>query len=133
MERGCWFEKVVCICYKHRIHSQDFLGSESGPTMHQLFELKEVSWKFSGGSVVRDLGFHCQGPKFNPWLGELRSHKLCGTTEKKKKREREKVSELLCTPVISFKIRNWDFLCGPVVKTLCPHCRQHAFSPWSGN
>ena len=90
LERGCWFEKVVCMCYKHRIHSQDFLGSESGPTMHQLFELKKVSWKFSGGSVVRDLGFHCQGPKFNPRLGELRSHKLCGTTKKKKKKKERK-------------------------------------------
>lgn len=39
LERGCWFEKVACICYKHRIHSQDLLGSESGPAMDQLFEL----------------------------------------------------------------------------------------------
>ena len=118
----------------HRLQAQNpqprSPGSEFGPAVYQLFELQKVSWKFSGCSGVRDLGFHCQGSRFNPWLGELGSHKLCGTAKKKK---REKVSERLCTPVISFENKNWDFLCGPVVKTLCSHCRGHEFNPWSGN
>ena len=27
----------------------------------------------------------------------------------------------------------WDFPGGPVVKTLCFHCRRRRFDPWSGN
>ena len=27
------------------------------------------SWEFPGGPVVRTLHFHCQGRRFNPWLG----------------------------------------------------------------
>ena len=26
-----------------------------------------------------------------------------------------------------------DFPCGPVIKTLCFHCRGNGFAPWSGN
>ena len=31
------------------------------------------------------------------------------------------------------KDRNQDFPGGPVVKTLCFHCRGHGYKPWSGN
>ena len=45
---------------------------------------------FPGGLVVRILSFQCCCPEFNPWSGNgdpvsLRSHKVNGTTEKKKK------------------------------------------------
>ena len=31
--------------------------------------LKTLLWDFPGGSVVSILGFHCQRPGFDPWLG----------------------------------------------------------------
>lgn len=34
-----------------------------------------------GGPVVRTQGFDCHGPRFNPWFGELRSHKLHDVAE----------------------------------------------------
>ena len=40
-----------------------------------------ICWgDFSGGPVVRTPSFHCRGHRFDPWLGELRSH-----MQKKKK------------------------------------------------
>ena len=35
--------------------------------------------------MVRTPHFHCRGPRFNPWSGELRSCKLIGSAKKKKK------------------------------------------------
>ena len=42
--------------------------------------------EFPGGPVVRTLGSPCQGPRFNPWSGNLRSHKLRSAAKKKKKK-----------------------------------------------
>ena len=39
--------------------------------------------EFPGGPVVRTLSFHCQGRRFSPWSGELRSHKPRGGARKK--------------------------------------------------
>ena len=92
--------------------------------------------------MVRDLGFHCQGPRFNPWLGKLRSHKLCGTAKKKKKRERESkflnsfVSQLSHLKIgigTSFVVQ-WLRLCAPIAggmssipgwETRIPHATGH--------
>ena len=30
---------------------------------------ERIVWEFLGGPVVRTQRFHCQGHKFNPWLG----------------------------------------------------------------
>ena len=35
-------------------------------------------------------------------------------------------------PVTSKKTSDWEFPGGPVVRTLCIHCRGHRFDPWSG-
>ena len=46
---------------------------------------KLPTWEFSDSSVVRTLCFYCQGPRFNPWSGNLHSKHAPGTGEKKKK------------------------------------------------
>ena len=33
--------------------------------------------------MIRTFSFHCQGPGFDPWLGELRSQKPNGMAKKK--------------------------------------------------
>ena len=53
-------------------------------------EIKQEISEFPGRPVVRTLRFHCQGPRFNPWIMELRSHKLCGAAKKKKKKRKSK-------------------------------------------
>ena len=34
-----------------------------------MWNEKKQDGKFPGGPVVRTQGFHCQGPRFHPWLG----------------------------------------------------------------
>ena len=93
--------------------------------------------------MVRDLDFHCQGPRFNPWLGKLRSHKLCGTAKgKKKEREREiKFLNSFVSQLSHLKIRigtsfvvQWLRLCAPIAggmgsipgrETRIPHATGH--------
>ena len=43
-----------------------------------------LPWEIPGGPVIRAPSFHCQGPRFDPWSGELRSHKPRGNGKKKK-------------------------------------------------
>ena len=43
-----------------------FCNNMDGPGEHCAKWNK--SWEFSGGIVVRILGFHCNDPRFNPWL-----------------------------------------------------------------
>ena len=45
--------------------------------------------EFPGRLVVRTPRFHCRGPGFYIWSGELRSRKLRGQKEKKKVLEEE--------------------------------------------
>ena len=40
--------------------------------------------RLPGGTVVRTLCFHCQGPRFDPWSGNYDSIKPCGMTPPKK-------------------------------------------------
>ena len=56
--------------------------------------------------------------------------------EKKKNNNNnwKKKSYVLILRVAHFKkLALRDFPCGPVVKTLCFHCRGHRFDPWLGN
>ena len=68
--------------------------------------------EFTGGPVVRTLHFHCWVPSFNPWLSNLRSHKMHGmakkeSEEKKKKNLSLSLSRGICmcvyTQVIIFR------------------------------
>ena len=54
----------------------------------ELGHEREGFGEFPGGPLVRTLCFHCQGPRFNPWLGnkDPRSHSV----QPKKKKERER-------------------------------------------
>ena len=47
----------------------------------------------------------------------------------------ERKSKLHRFMVVLMRLKNirWDFPGGPVVKTLCFHCKGHRFGPWSGN
>ena len=54
-------------------------------TIKPILDLKVKS---GNSLVVQCLGllcFHCQGPGFHPWLGELRSYKLHCVANKKVK------------------------------------------------
>ena len=45
--------------------------------------------EFPGGPVVKTLCFHCQGPRFNPWLGGTEILQVLQLGQKKKKRPRK--------------------------------------------
>ena len=53
----------------------------------KLFFKKSLEEDFPGASVVKMLCVHCRGCGFNPWLGELRSHKLHSMVKKKNKKK----------------------------------------------
>ena len=44
---------------------------------------EDANWDFSGGPVVGIHCLQCRGHEFNPWLGELGSHRPCSTAKKK--------------------------------------------------
>ena len=50
-------------------------------TSHATGTKKVEFWKFPGAPVVRAQCFHCWGPGFNPWSGNLRFHKQQGTAK----------------------------------------------------
>ena len=39
-------------------------------------------WDYVGSPVVKTLCFHCRNQGVSSWLGELRSHMLCGAGKK---------------------------------------------------
>ena len=39
------------------------------PRWGRALEVRRNCWAFSGGPVVRTLGFQCRGHRFDPWLG----------------------------------------------------------------
>ena len=51
-------------------------------TSHATDTKKVEFWKFPDGPVVRAQCFHCRGPGFNPWSGNLRFHKQQSTAGK---------------------------------------------------
>ena len=64
------------------------------------YNLFNIYGELPGGPVVKIPCFHWRGHKFNPWLGNLRSHTLHGAAKKKKK----KLSVIfdLCNIFLSF-------------------------------
>ena len=66
------------------------------------------SWKFPGGPVVMIPHFHCQGPRFDPLLGNKDSPKPHSVTEKKRplgsyypsKSSQKEPTNLLCSPFL---------------------------------
>ena len=63
-----------------------------------------VVWgDFTGGTVVRTLGFHCRGPGFYPWSGKLRSHKPSSQKKKKKERRKERKKKVVTFSMIAGK------------------------------
>ena len=54
--------------------------------------LKILLWYFPGGPMVGILGFHCQGPGFDPWLGT----KIPQTVWCDKKKERNAIFRNCC-------------------------------------
>ena len=76
---------------------------------------------FPGGPVVRTPCFHCRGP--DPWSGKLRSHKLCLTAKKEKK----KLSGYMGVHFTSSSVFRWKI----VIKKLlepgnCEICNDNA-------
>ena len=89
--------------YSH-FWSRDLLSVVLEPRTKQLIldltpndtEMDKREKKISGiphSPVVRTPRFHGQGPRFNLWFGELRSHKLRGAAKKKKKLKKKKKKE----------------------------------------
>ena len=56
--------------------------------------LKMVRWELPGGLVVRTWRFHCRGPEFNPWSGNLRSCRPRSVAKKIKIKKMVRVSGL---------------------------------------
>ena len=54
-------------------------------SINLFFKKNDLEEDFPGDSMVKILCFHCRGYGFNPWLGELRSHKLYSMAKQKKK------------------------------------------------
>ena len=48
---------------------------------------KNEQQDFPGGPVAKTQCFYCCGPRFSPWWGNLRAHKLHSETHRKKKVE----------------------------------------------
>lgn len=64
--------------------------------------------------LVRNLGFHCQGSRFNPWLEGTRIPQAVVQPKK----EREEFGTFVL--IISFEKKNWDFLCGQWLNSVLP-------------
>ena len=76
-------------------------------------------WEFPGGLVVRILGFHCLGPRFNHWSGNW-DPASCTALPKKKKRWLFIVSVLYLNKKVKMKMcLKVLILC--VVMSVCAH------------
>ena len=50
---------------------QEWSGDRAANSCSQLHSNKDGWWDFPAGPVVRTLRFHCRGPGFDLWLGNL--------------------------------------------------------------
>ena len=60
-----------------------FVISKTSSLNHGLSQ-NLLSMDFPGGPVVKTLHVHCRAHGFNPWSGDLRSHRLCAVQIKNK-------------------------------------------------
>ena len=106
----------------------------------------KLSRDFPGGPVAKTLGFHCRGPRFDPWSGKSDPACCMAQQEKKKKKDFSYSSrwQTITWGVLSSYIDKdnnierqesllSDLPGGQAAKTPGFQCRGPGFDPWSGN
>ena len=69
------FEGMTSLCSRTVTELNEFFSGHSFPTIFpqpssNCFLIMKYLREFSGGPMVRTLHLHCQGCRFDPWLGK---------------------------------------------------------------